>query len=352
MTGHARASSSRSKARSLRTARNRCTRTVASLSPSARLTSAVVCSAMWQSVNTSRWRFGSCADGRADRLRALGRDEPRLGVGARRHRLGRRRVGLARHWQRPPQPARARLAEVEAAVDENAREPHLERQLLAVARDVREHLHERVLHRFVGVVDVAEVLVGDADGPALLPGDELAEPLAGGVALSGQHERLDGAGDLGFLGQRPADGAALGGRAVVSARRGSLSSTALQPSLYPGRGFPAFRPAAARAHILRVDLLRTRPVRFGASSIGDIRDMTTQVERAFGLEALGIVRSGRVHWNLSPAALYEQALSRGEAQLAAEGRSSPAPAPTPAARRTTSSSSRSRRARSTFTGAR
>jgi len=47
--------------------------------------------------------------------------------------------------------------------------------------------------------------------------------------------------------------------------------------------------------------------------------MTTQVERAFGLEALGIVRSGRVYWNLSPAALYEQALARAEAQLAAEG---------------------------------
>jgi hypothetical protein len=46
VTGHARASSSRSNARSLRTARKRCTRTVASLSPSARLTSAVVCSAM------------------------------------------------------------------------------------------------------------------------------------------------------------------------------------------------------------------------------------------------------------------------------------------------------------------
>jgi phosphoenolpyruvate carboxykinase (ATP) len=47
--------------------------------------------------------------------------------------------------------------------------------------------------------------------------------------------------------------------------------------------------------------------------------MTIQVERAHGLEALGIVRSGRVHWNLSPAALYEAALRRGEAQLAAEG---------------------------------
>ncbi len=47
--------------------------------------------------------------------------------------------------------------------------------------------------------------------------------------------------------------------------------------------------------------------------------MSTQVERAHGLEALGIVRSGRVHWNLSPAALYEEAIRRGEGQLAADG---------------------------------
>jgi phosphoenolpyruvate carboxykinase (ATP) len=47
--------------------------------------------------------------------------------------------------------------------------------------------------------------------------------------------------------------------------------------------------------------------------------MTIQVERAHGLEALGIVRSGPVHWNLSTAALYEQALRRGEGTLAAQG---------------------------------
>ena len=47
--------------------------------------------------------------------------------------------------------------------------------------------------------------------------------------------------------------------------------------------------------------------------------MSTQVERAHGLEALGIVRSGRVHWNLSPAVLYETAIRRNEAILAAEG---------------------------------
>ena len=47
--------------------------------------------------------------------------------------------------------------------------------------------------------------------------------------------------------------------------------------------------------------------------------MSMQLERAHGLEALGLVRSGRVHWNLSPAALYEEAIHRGEGTLAAEG---------------------------------
>ncbi len=47
--------------------------------------------------------------------------------------------------------------------------------------------------------------------------------------------------------------------------------------------------------------------------------MTMQVERAYGLEAVGIMRTGRVHWNLSPAVLYEEALRRGEASLAADG---------------------------------
>src|SRR5215510_13595066 len=52
---------------------------------------------------------------------------------------------------------------------------------------------------------------------------------------------------------------------------------------------------------------------------GEPDQMSIQVERAHGLEALGIVRSGRVHWNLSPAALYEEALRRSEAMLAADG---------------------------------
>jgi phosphoenolpyruvate carboxykinase (ATP) len=47
--------------------------------------------------------------------------------------------------------------------------------------------------------------------------------------------------------------------------------------------------------------------------------MSTQVERTHGLEALGIVRSGQVHWNLSPATLYEEAIRRNEGLLAADG---------------------------------
>src|SRR4051812_33659555 len=46
---------------------------------------------------------------------------------------------------------------------------------------------------------------------------------------------------------------------------------------------------------------------------------TIQAERSQGLEAVGITRSGRVHWNLSTAALYEEAIRRGEAALAVEG---------------------------------
>jgi phosphoenolpyruvate carboxykinase (ATP) len=47
--------------------------------------------------------------------------------------------------------------------------------------------------------------------------------------------------------------------------------------------------------------------------------MSTQVERTHGLEALGIVRSGQVHWNLSPGILYEAAIRRNEGLIAADG---------------------------------
>ena len=47
--------------------------------------------------------------------------------------------------------------------------------------------------------------------------------------------------------------------------------------------------------------------------------MPTQVQRARGLDAVGIQKAGRIHWNLSTAVLYEEAIRRREGLLAAEG---------------------------------
>jgi ATP-dependent phosphoenolpyruvate carboxykinase len=79
--------------------------------------------------------------------------------------------------------------------------------------------------------------------------------------------------------------------------------------------------------------------------------MSIQVERAHGLEALGILRSGRVHWNLNPAALYEEALRRGEGILAAEGPLVCKRGSTPDVLRTISSSCAKCRANGTCIGA-
>ena len=47
--------------------------------------------------------------------------------------------------------------------------------------------------------------------------------------------------------------------------------------------------------------------------------MAIEIQRARGLEEVGILRSGGVHWNLSHAALYEVAIARREGHLAADG---------------------------------
>src|SRR5580704_17987641 len=46
--------------------------------------------------------------------------------------------------------------------------------------------------------------------------------------------------------------------------------------------------------------------------------MSTQVERSRGLEHEGI-QTDRIRWNLTPAALYEEAIRRQEGLIAAEG---------------------------------
>ena len=46
--------------------------------------------------------------------------------------------------------------------------------------------------------------------------------------------------------------------------------------------------------------------------------MSTGIERSYGLDRDGI-ETDRVRWNLSTAALYEEAVRRGEAVIAADG---------------------------------
>ena len=183
---HSRSSSRRS----LRTARNRCTRTVASLRPSAWLTSFVLCSAIWQSVNTVRCRSGQLLDGGGNLARPFARDEPLLRARVRRHGSVGHRVRRRRHRQRPSQPAGPRLPQVQASIHQDPREPHLEGQVLPVCRDVREHLDEGVLHRLIGVVRVPEIVIGDAHGAPLLQPHQVREPLPGHIALAGHDERL------------------------------------------------------------------------------------------------------------------------------------------------------------------
>ena len=52
----------------------------------------------------------------------------------------------------------------------------------------------------------------------------------------------------------------------------------------------------------------------------DTATMATELDPTHDpAEALGIGRAGRTHWNLVPAALYEEALRRQEGSLAADG---------------------------------
>jgi hypothetical protein len=58
---------------------------------------------------------------------------------------------------------------------------------------VREHLHERTCTASSASC-ASRGAVGDAQRATLLAGDEIPETLTGGIALAGEHERLDSAG--------------------------------------------------------------------------------------------------------------------------------------------------------------
>jgi hypothetical protein len=78
----------------------------------------------------------------------------------------------------PPFTADECLSPVEAAIDENAREPDLKRPLFTIRSDVREHFDERVLHGFVGFGGVAQILKRDSRRSPLVQRDQLAKPFA------------------------------------------------------------------------------------------------------------------------------------------------------------------------------
>ena len=140
-------------------------------------------------MNTSRCRSGSFDSAAVSCRRRSSDKHLLLRARASRRKILRRVAFDARRVDRrrrhPPLAAPARLQPVQASVDQDAREPDLERQLLAERADVHVRLHERVLHGLVGVGRVAQVVERDAERPALMPGDQLGIPLAGRVEPSG-----------------------------------------------------------------------------------------------------------------------------------------------------------------------
>ena len=110
-------------------------------------------SSSWQSVNTSRCRSGRAATACETCCHRSRRQQPPLASTARSPapvRPAARRRFVRRLAHRAAAAGRA-FSRSSARVDQNPREPRLERQVLAVLLDVQEHLDERVLHRFVGV---------------------------------------------------------------------------------------------------------------------------------------------------------------------------------------------------------
>ena len=175
-----------------RNALNKCTRTVAWLMPVAALISAGVRSSRWQSVNTSRCRSGRAATASVTCCPPFLRQQPPLVrrlVG--RHLLDGPAVVLVRRVADPALLPAARLQPIERGVDQNAREPDIERQLAAILLDVQEHLHERVLHGLVGVGRIAQILERDPERPPLQQRHQRAEAFARRVTLAGFDERLD-----------------------------------------------------------------------------------------------------------------------------------------------------------------
>ena len=83
------------------------------------------------------------------------------------------------------------LEPIEAGVDEDSHEPHIERQFLSILLNVNEHLDKGVLHDFVGIRRVAQIVIRDAQPAPLKHGDQCAKSLAGRLAVAGDDQRFN-----------------------------------------------------------------------------------------------------------------------------------------------------------------
>src|SRR6185369_16291036 len=68
----------------------------------------------------------------------------------------------------PAVAAHARLSSIEAAVDQDAREPDFEGPRFTIRSDMTEDFDERVLNRLVGLGRVAKILKRDAECATLM----------------------------------------------------------------------------------------------------------------------------------------------------------------------------------------
>ena len=85
---------------------------------------------------------------------------------------------------------------------------------------MREHLHERVLHRFIGLCRVPQQVQGQAHRLTLVRADEVGERLPRLRLLAREHRRFDPTGALGTAGR---------GRRSRAARAARTTSTDRSP---------------------------------------------------------------------------------------------------------------------------
>ena len=136
-----------------------------------------------------------------------------------------------RHRDEPTFAARSRLDAVQAPVDQDAREPHVERQLLAERGKVRVRLDEGVLHGLVRLGRVAQIVIRDATGAPLMSRHQLGVAFAGlgVVALSLQALTADAAEPSASL----AAASAAGAPDMKYATRSALFTRAVTPRVAP-----------------------------------------------------------------------------------------------------------------------